>query len=156
MKIIKINKDDRYFREIFIIYKNWISKSSYGFDEKTELEKYLKSFNEDKLPNIYALIINDTLIGMYELNEKDHMDNLPYKPYLANVFIKEEYRGRGYSKMLVEHSIKTCEALNYKKLYLHTHHKNLYERYGFKYLEDVETQYGTKSIYVIDLKSTSK
>ena len=152
MKIIKVNKDDRIFREILLIYKDWIGPSSYGFDLKVEEEKYLKSFNEDKLPNLYAMIINDTLIGMYELNEKDHMDELSYTPYLANVFIKEEYRGLGYSKELIEHSIKTCKLLNYKKLYLHTRHKNLYEKYGFKFLEEVETKYGKKRIYVLDIE----
>ncbi len=156
MKIIKVNKDDRIFREIFIIYKNWIGPSPYGFNEQEELEKYLKSFTEDKLPNLYALIINDTLIGMYELNEKDHIEDKKYTPYLANVFIKEEYRGRGYSKELIEHSIKTAKLLKYIKLYLHTRHKNLYEKYGFKYLEEVKTQYGQKRIYELDLKSTSK
>ena len=156
MKIIKVNKDDRIFKEILLIYKDWIGSSSYGFDLKKEKEKYINSFKEDKLPNLYALIINDTLIGMYEINEKDHIDDYPYTPYLANVFIKEEYRGKGYSKDLIEHSIKSCKLLNYKKMYLHTRHKNLYERYGYKFLKEVETPYGSKRIYELDLKSTSK
>ena len=155
MNIIKIDHDNRYFREIFKIYKNWLIESKYEFDEKKALEEYLNSFNEDKLPNIYALIINDTLIGMYELSAKDFIDECNYTPYLSRVFVKEEYRNLGYGAMLIEHSIKTAKSLNFKKLYLHTHHKNLYEKYGFKFLKEVKTKYGSKRIYELDLKSAN-
>ena len=156
MKIIKIDHDNRYFREIFKIYKNWLIESKYEFDEKKSLEEYMNSFNEDTLPNIYALIINDTLIGMYELSAKDYIEDKPYTPYLSRVYVKEEYRNKGYGTMLIEHSINTAKGLNFKKLYLHTHHTNLYEKYGFKYLEDVKTPYGIKKIYELKIKSTSK
>jgi GNAT superfamily N-acetyltransferase len=155
MNIIKIDHDNRYFREIYIIYKKWLKESSYEINEKEFLNEYLNSFNEDTLPNIYALIINDTLIGMYELSAKDFIDEEKYTPYLSRVFVKEQYRGLGYGKELIEHSITTAKSLNYKKLYLHTHHKNLYEKYGFKFLKEVKTKYGSKKIYELDLKSTN-
>ena len=155
MNIIKIDHDNRYFREIFIIYKNWLKDSSYEIDEKEYLNEYLNSFNEDKLPNIYAMIINDTLIGMYELSAKDFVEEEKYTPYLARVYVKEQYRGLGYGKELINHSINTAKSLDYKKLYLHTHHNNLYEKYGFKFLKEVKTKYGSKRIYELDLKSTN-
>ena len=156
MNIIKIDHDNRYFREIYIIYKNWLKESSYEIDEKAFLNEYLTSFSEDKLPNIYALIINDTLIGMYELSTKDFIDNEKYTPYLSRVFIKEEYRNKGYGAMLIEHAISTAKSLEFKKLYLHSHHENLYEKFGFKFLKEVETKYGKKRVYELNLKSTNK
>lgn len=155
MNIIKIDHDNRYFREIYIIYKNWLKESSYEINEKEYLNEYLNSFNEDTLPNIYAMIINDTLIGMYELSVKDFIDEEKYTPYLSRVYVKEQYRGLGYGKELINHSISTAKSLNYKKLYLHTHHNNLYEKYGFKFLKEVKTKYGSKRIYELDLKSTN-
>ena len=110
MKIIKIDHDNRYFREIYIIYKKWLKESSYEINEKEFLNEYLNSFNEDTLPNIYALIINDTLIGMYELSAKDFIDEEKYTPYLSRVYVKEQYRGLGYGKELIEHLSKNEEG----------------------------------------------
>lgn len=89
---------------------------------------------------------------MYELNEKDNIDEQNYTPYLANVFIKESYRNNNYSKLLIEDAIKRVEKMGYNKLYLHTKLENFYEKYNFQYLEEVKTKYGPKRIFVLHIK----
>ena len=109
------------------------------------------TLDKDELPFIYALIINDTLIGTYQINQKDDIDEKEYEPYLANVFSKEQYRNRGFSRVLIEDSIKKTKELGYKNLYLHSRLENYYEKFGFKFLEEVETKYGKKRIFEKDV-----
>lgn len=152
MEIIKINKNNLYFREIINIFYKWWGQDKESYEEMEK--RYLASLDDDKIPNLYALIINETLVGCYEINEKDNILEKSYHPYLANVFVKEEYRGLGYSKYLITDAIDKAKQMGYKKLYLHSNHENLYEKYGFKFLEKVKTKNGDKRIYVIKIKST--
>ena len=150
MEIKCIKSNNRYFKEIINHYYNWFANKKSKTIEEYE-NTYLNSFNEEKLPNQYALIINDILIGMYEINEKDNIENKKYTPYLANVYIKEEYRNNGYSKFLIEDAKEKARKLGYKELYLHSRIENYYEKFDFKFIEEVETNQGTKRIFKIKL-----
>lgn len=152
MQVKQINSKNRYYEEIINIYYNWWGK------EKNKTLKdindiYSDTLEKESLPNLYALIINDTLIGTYELNEKDGIDNEKYTPYLANVYIKEQYRHQNYSKLLIEDAKKRAKSLNYDTLYLHSRIENYYEKYNFKFLKEVKTPLGQKRIYKYNLKS---
>ena len=150
MEIISIKREDRYFKEIVnYLYNWWGYKKFNSYDEF--YKTYLNYITNDNLPNLYALIINDTLIGAYEINEKDYVEEKEYTPYLANIFIKENYRGQKYSSILIEDCVVKTKKLGYNKLYLHTKIENYYEKYGFKFKEEAETKYGIKRIYEKDL-----
>ncbi len=152
MQINKINNKNRYYYEIINIYYNWWGKD---IKKKTLNEiddSYKDTLSQDFLPNIYALIINDTLIGTYEINKNDDIEKEKYTPYLANIYIKERYRGYGYSKILVSDAIEKIKKMGYDRLYLHSHHQNYYEKFGFKLKKEVETKYGLKRIYELKIK----
>lgn len=146
MQIKQITSDNRYYREILNIYYTWwgsIKKKTYE-----EIESiYQEALTPDTFPKIYALIINDTLIGTYTLDEKDDIDTETYTPYLANVYIKEPYRNKGYGSYLIEDAKKRAEQLKYKELYLHSGIQNYYEKFGFTFIKEVQTAYGTKRIF---------
>ncbi len=145
MQLITINKKNRYFDEFVKLNFEWWGERK-GFTYQDFEKHYLDSFNE-KLPKLRALIINDTLIGFYEINEKDYIDDEDYTPYLANVYVKEEYRKRGYSTILINDSIKYAKELGYKDLYLHSKHENYYEKYGFEFIGIVKTKHGDKRLF---------
>lgn len=154
MAIIQINNNNRYFQEIINIYYQWwgnIKKLSY----EEILSRYTNTLNTQTLPKLYALIINDTLIGTYSLEEKDDIDNESYTPYLANVYIKEKYRHQGYSKLLIQDAKNKSISLGYDTLFLHSHHLNYYEKYSFTFIKEVSTKYGNKRIYSCSLKKKS-
>ena len=150
MEIIKITKTNRYYKEIInIYYKWWLNTKKMSLNDINNLFK--DTLDNNELPHIYALIINDTLIGTYQINKKDDIDEKEYEPYLADVYIKEEYRGRGLSKTLIQDAITKAKELGYKTLYLHSSLKNYYEKFGFTFLEEVPTKYGNKRIYKQDI-----
>lgn len=151
MKIIPIKNNNYYFKEIMNIFYTWFGiKKEYTKDKL--FQEYEENISKDGLPYLYALIINDTLIGMYELNKNDGIEEKEYTPYLASVYIKEQYRGQGYSKYLIESAINETKSLGYNKLYLHSKHENYYEKYGFVFKEIVKTKNGDKRIYEINIK----
>ena len=145
MKIIRIKEEDKYFKEIINIYYEWFGKENYTLEEF--YNKYKEVLVSETIPSLYALIINDTLIGMYELNEKDGIDIKKYTPYLAGVYIKENYRNNKYSELLINDAIKRANNYGYKKRYLHSRIENYYEKYGFKLIEEVKINKQIKRIY---------
>ena len=123
----------------------------------------LKWINIERIDNIKKGIINNTypitiillkdnkLIGFYQIVEHDN-DNTSYTPWIANVYVLEEYRGLGYGRVLIESIPDFMKELNIKTIYLHTRHINLYEKFGFeKYQELVLGDNIKRFIYKLDI-----
>ena len=143
MEIITIQRKNRYFNEFVNHCYNW-----FGEEKHQSIEDIRRPYNfVDKLPKIRVLTINDTLIGFYEINEKDGIDTEDYTPYLAGVYVREEYRKKGYGTILINDAIKYAKELGYKDLYLHSRIKNYYEKYDFKFIKEVKTPLGNKRIF---------
>lgn len=59
--------------------------------------------------------------------------------YIMDVFIDENHRGKGYSKLLVKEILETPDFQNVKKWYLKTKDAHgLYQQFGFELLPDPE------------------
>ena len=126
-------------------------------------ELLLRWINIETIDNIKNGIINNTypitiillkdneLIGFYQIVEHDN-DNTSYTPWIANVYVLEEYRGLGYGRVLIESIPDFMKELNIKTIYLHTRHINLYEKFGFeKYQELVLGDKIKRFIYKMDI-----
>ena len=61
-------------------------------------------------------------------------------PWLANVYIEKERRGRGLGRKLLE-SVRDSAARNtdFEYLYLFTAHNGLYEKYGWEFVSEIDT-----------------
>ena len=151
MEVRTIDKKDRYYQEIInCLYNQWGKERNETLKQIDE--NYDNALGIDSLPIMRALIINDTLIGSYELNEKDDIDNEEYTPYLAKVYVKEKYRHRGYGSVMIKDAISLAKNLGYKTLYLHSRLENFYELYGFKFFKEVDTKYGKKRVFKYEIK----
>ena len=64
------------------------------------------------------------------------------------MYVKKEYRGLGYSKILNDAILKEAKRRGFKKIYLKSELKNYYEKFGAKYMDDLQN--GEK-LYYIDL-----
>ena len=64
------------------------------------------------------------------------------------MFVNEEYRGKGYSKILNDAILEESRKRGFKKIYLKTDLENYYEKFGAKYLDKLEN--GEK-LYYFDL-----
>ena len=64
------------------------------------------------------------------------------------MYVKENYRGKGYSKILNNAILDEAKKRNFKKIYLKTSLKEYYEKFGAKFLENLNN---IEKLYYFDL-----
>ena len=125
-------------------------------DKKTdkELKIYIKEkvkriLEEDKVISILGLLDNDELIGFISLfkYDGDEMKNLT--PWYATMYVKEEYRNNGYSKILNDAILNEAKKKGYDKIYLKSNLINYYEKFGAKYIKTLNNK---EKLFYIDLR----
>ena len=147
MKIINIKDNKKYLIETIKLSKlEWGTKTN-------NIEKYIKERLGDKeyLNNIIfvlGLINKNELVGFISLFKQDGLDNLDLSPWYATMYVKKEYRGKGYSKMLNDTLLKKSKEIGYKRVYLKTTLVNYYEKFGAKYIKNINQD---EKLYYIDL-----
>lgn len=103
----------------------------------------ISGINNNTYPITIILLKNNELIGFYQITDHDN-DSTLYTPWLANVFVKKEYRNQGYGRILIESIPNYMNKLNINTLYLHTRHQNLYEKFDWHLLEPLDLHDGIK------------
>ena len=135
------------------MYNWWGKKNGYSYDG---IKCYMKhSMQRDRLPYTYGLFVNNKIIGMFQLTLEDLNVRPDIYPWLCNLYIDEEYRNKGYGRILLE-SIKEIakSKLDFNELYLYTKHRGLYEKFGWKYISDIDTfneESRIEKLYELDL-----
>ena len=94
------------------------------------------------------LVDNDKLIGFISLfkYDGDEMKNLT--PWYATIYVKEEYRNKGYSKILNNAILNENKKKGYDRIYLKSNLVNYYEKFGAKYIKTLNNK---EKLYYIDL-----
>lgn len=136
-QLININKDT--LNTITTWMYNWWGKDDgYSFDGiKCFIEH---SMQNDKLPQTYGLFLDNKIIGMYQFRYDDLDVRPDIYPWLANVYIDKKYRKLGYSKILLESAIEnTKNIVGFNEIFLFTKHIGLYEKFGFEFVELIDT-----------------
>lgn len=149
MQVVNIKSNSNYLKEyIKLCSLEWGSKKS-----KEEMEKYIadkekRILRGDKVISILGLVRENVLLGFISLFRYEDESNKELTPWYATMYVKNEYRGNGYSKILNNAILKEAKMLGYKKVYLKTNLINYYEKFGAKYIRNLEN--GEK-LYYIDL-----
>ncbi|MCI9434487.1 MAG: GNAT family N-acetyltransferase [Bacilli bacterium] len=134
-----INVDINILNTITTWMYNWWGKDEgYSFDGIKCFMKH--SMQENKLPQTYGLFLDNKIIGMYQFTLEDLDVRTDIYPWLANVYIDENYRKQGYGKILLESVMRNVKNIrNFKEIYLFTKHINLFEKFGFEFVELIDT-----------------
>ncbi len=123
-------------------------------DESQKREKILRKKNKiinnmaDERYSKLVLIDGKNLVGFVSIFPQDGQFRKDLTPWYATLYVKREYRGKGYSKILNDAILQEAKRKGYKVIYLKTELNNFYEKYGFKYIETMEN--GEK-LYRMDL-----
>ena len=148
MKIINIIENDNYLDEyIKLCLLEW--GSSKTKDDNYISNKKKKILEEDKVISVLGLVDNDTLIGFISLFKYDGEERQDLTPWYATLYVKEKYRGKGYSKLLNDALLEEASKLGFDKVFLKTDLINYYEKYGAKYIDKLNNG---ENLYYIDLK----
>lgn len=150
MEIVDIKNNSNYLKEyIKLCSLEWGSPKN-----EEEMQKYIEDkekriLTENKVLSVLGLINNNEMIGFISLfqNEDDISEDVT--PWYATIYVKEEYRGKGYSKILNDAILEEAKRLGYDKVYLKSFLRNYYEKFGARYIKDLENK---EKLYYIDLK----
>ena len=151
MEIYNVKDKQEYIEEIAKLSKlEWAE-----YDTEEELNnKIQQTINKIKNnldnPSYCKLVLldNDNLVGFISIFPTDGDECRELTPWYATMYIKKEYRGLGYSKILNDAILKEAKSRGFKKIYLKSELKNYYEKFGAKYIKDLQN--GEK-LYYIDL-----
>ena len=106
---------------------------------------------KEPLPRWYLMKNNESIIGSFGLIENDFMVRKDLLPWLCGLYIEEHMRGKALGSLLLEHGCKESQKLGFPKLYLCTDHVGYYEKYGWEFFGEEESEFGGKGrVYVID------
>lgn len=149
MKIKNIMDDIKHLEEYAKICQvTWGKKKTDEELKKYTKEKVKRILKEDKVISILGLLDNDKLIGFISLfkYDGDEMKNLT--PWYATMYVKEEYRNKGYSKILNDSILNEAKKKGYNRIYLKSNLVNYYEKLGAKYIKTLNNK---EKLYYIDL-----
>jgi GNAT superfamily N-acetyltransferase len=85
-----------------------------------------------KFPKCYLILKNSSIIGFYQLIERELIIRKDLTPWITCLFVDERERGRRLGARLLEHGRKAAGKLGYPKVYLTTDHIRFYEKFGFR------------------------
>ncbi|MDO4996807.1 MAG: GNAT family N-acetyltransferase [Bacilli bacterium] len=135
MEIINIKENSKYLEEYCRLCSlEWGSNKTAKELEKYVNNKMKKIFEEDKVISILGLVDND-LIGFISLFKYDGDFRRDLTPWYATMYVKKDYRGKGYSKVLNNALLEEAKRIGYKRVYLKTDLNNYYEKFGAIYVE---------------------
>ena len=94
-----------------------------------KIDKYNRFVNENNFCKL-ILVDDDKLIGFISLFPFDGDEAKELTPWYATMYVKKEYRGKGYSKLLNDAILEVARNRGFKEVYLKTELINYYEKFG--------------------------
>ena len=94
------------------------------------------------------LLKDKELIGFISLFPKDCEEEKDLKPWYATMYVKKEYRGKGYSRILNDAILEEAKNRGFKTIYLKTDLENYYEKFGAVFIKKLSTN---ESLYKIEI-----
>ena len=111
-------------------------------EEIDKINKYVTS-EVPKLINDYCnIIVDNKIVGCLLLTNKDD------GKLLDEIYLEEEYRNKGYSKILNDAILNEAKKKGYNRIYLKSNLVNYYEKFGAKYIKTLNNK---EKLYYIDL-----
>ncbi len=152
LHIYNIKDKPEYIEEVAMLtQKEWGDKNLSEDEFRVRVNKKINKIYS-LLDNPYyckLVLLDDTvLVGFISIFEYDGDERLDLKPWYATMFVKEEFRGNGYSKILNDAILDDARERGFSRLYLKSDLVNYYEKFGAKYIEDLSN--GEK-LYFIEL-----
>ena len=142
LKIYNILEKMEFLKEVATLeYEEWADKPEEDKEAriKRKMEKIkikLKGKDFCKL----ILLDDDKLIGFISIFPQDCGECQKLSPWYATMYVKKEYRGQGYSKILNDAILKEARKRGYKEIYLKTTLNDYYEKFGAIFVKKISEE----------------
>ena len=95
---------------------------------------------DNRLPQTFIALIKDEPVRMYQISMSDDLVSRPdIYQWLVNVYVDEKRRGNSICRKLMNTVKENAKSISLNELYLYTKHVGLYEKFGWKFIEKVNT-----------------
>lgn len=151
MKIFDLKNKQEYLKEVMELeFKEWSSASISEIDEKVKkkIDKYFE-YVDDKYFCKLILLDEDKLVGFISIFPHDGDIEKELSPWYATMYVKEEYRGRGCSRILNDAILEEARNRGIKTIYLKTELNNYYEKFGALFIKNLSE---TEKLLKFELK----
>ncbi len=130
-------------------YNEWASNPDDNREERIALkhDKILKQLGQKDFCKL-ILIVDDKLAGFISIFPHDSIERPDLYGWYSTMFVVPNYRGLGYSKILNDAILLEAKKRGFNRLYLKTELNNYYEKFGAKYMENIND---FEKIYYFDL-----
>lgn len=112
MKIYNIKEKQEYIKEVAeLTEQEWGTyKDIKEFNKKVtkKIEKIKKNLDNNNYCKL-ILLDEDNLVGFISMFETDGEERQDLSPWYATMYVKEEYRKKGYSKILNDAILKEAK-----------------------------------------------
>lgn len=128
---------------IDIHYNYWVNFNPKMIKDNT-VYKFSELYTKDELPfGIVLIDDSDNIVGFCVFKIENLKKYPEIFPWLSDVMILEEYRGKGYGKLLLSNGQKILKELGYDTIYVWTDQApDFYKKLGFTYKQEVEKNEG--------------
>jgi GNAT superfamily N-acetyltransferase len=131
------------------IITQWSSMYKKQGKELNDIEKTLiDRAVDDKIPLTMVGFDGDTVIGSVTIKADDFSSRPDLTPWIAGVFVFEEFRLKGYGRELIQFAEGVAkEKFDYDKIYLYTGSaENLYLKVGYSVVDRVQRETGSELV----------
>lgn len=132
MEIFDLKNKQEYLKEVMELeHMEWSNDPITDKESKIEkkINKYFEYVN-DKYFCKLILVDEEKLVGFISIFPKDGDMEEELTPWYATMYVKKEYRGKGYSKILNDAILAEARNRKIKTIYLKTELNNYYENFG--------------------------
>ena len=141
MQIYNLENRLEYLDEVAKLeYDEWADNKEENRQWRIERkkEKICNAFNDEFYCKL-ILVDNSKLIGFISIFPNDCKEEKELKPWYATMYVKKEYRNKGYSRILNDAILKEAKNRGFSILYLKTDLKNYYEKFGAVFIKKLKT-----------------
>ena len=142
MKIYNLKDKLEYLDEVARLeYEEWADNKEENKEEriKRKKEKICCMFSNKSFCKL-ILVDNHELIGFISIFPEDCEEEKELTPWYATMYVKKEYRGQGYSKILNDAILKEARKRGYKEIYLKTTLNDYYEKFGAIFVKKISEE----------------
>lgn len=117
-----------------------------GTPRTASFDKILENLEaacDNRVPLRYVALVGGECAGTVSLVANDLKTQDELSPWIAAVYVRPDFRGRGFAAALIGRACADAKRLGYGIVYLRTEHAaGYYERLGWAHVRDTDDEYG--------------
>ena len=130
-----------------MIFKEFVQKKE-SSTPYSRIRGYLDKNPNDLYPVTFIALDDDKCVGTISIFESDLKERPQYTPWLASLYVENDYRNRGIAKRLIDHVITYARLQHVPKIYLKTDNASAYyERLGWTRVETIGITHPATDIF---------